>query len=176
MDGISIILISIDIDLQITHLPIHQLSISTSPNTSASKFCIPQYIYPDNTMQAPTISFGANTFLNMATQTPTSMSIESMAAPSLSQELSLANSSDSLTACGAGHAHSLRDCIKHCYDNSTNDAAFGVDSSSGIQTRGRSITVWECCDCGEAGMTLKMISCTCGHTRCVNCETSPTHK
>lgn len=36
--------------------------------------------------------------------------------------------------------------------------------------------LWSCCDCGESGMTVRLISCTCGHCKCKDCVIYLTHK
>lgn len=121
-------------------------------------------------------SYSSDTTMNGVAQTSRSISVENMAAPQLAHELSLADSSDSMTACGAGHAHSLSDCIKHCSHGSTNDAAFGMGSDSGVHSRG-TVQLWQCCDCNETGQTVRMHSCpNCAHTRCEYCYVYVSHK
>ncbi|ELR01785.1 hypothetical protein GMDG_00885 [Pseudogymnoascus destructans 20631-21] len=119
-------------------------------------------------------SYSSDTSMNSVAQTSRSISIANMAAPQLAHGLSLANSSNSMTACGAGHTHSLSDCIKHCSDSSTNDAAFGMGSDSGIQSRG---AIQLCCECNGAGQTVRIQACSCcSHYRCEYCNVFVPHK
>ena len=118
-------------------------------------------------------SYNMDSSWNGLTQDSKSISVQNMEAPHLAHELSLAHSNDSVTACGAGHAHSLSDCIKHCSPHS-DDSIFAAGSSHGIQSRG--VKMWQCCNCGEAGQTVYIQSCTCHHTRCTRCTVYASHK
>lgn len=132
---------------------------------------------PTSFLSAGRQNYSIDTSSNGMSQTSGSTSVENMAAPQLEHGLSSAGSSDYVTACRTGHAHSLSDCIKHCSNDSTNNAAFGIDSNSGIQTRARGVSLWTCCDCGESGQTVRMISCSgCGCPRCENCYVYSSHK
>lgn len=146
---------------------------------------IHQYISPSDITPTPTPtcflptgrkSYSSGITMDGVAQTSGSISVMTMAAPQLPHELSFANSSDSMTACGAGHAHSLSDCIKHCSDSSTNDVAFRMGSDSGIQSRGAP-RLWQCCECNGAGQTVNIISCAgCTHYRCDYCTVYVSHK
>lgn len=41
---------------------------------------------------------------------------------------------------------------------------------------GRGVAQWACCNCGESGMTVRLISCTCGHYRCETCYVHSSRK
>ncbi|KFZ04822.1 hypothetical protein V501_08948 [Pseudogymnoascus sp. VKM F-4519 (FW-2642)] len=169
-------LIAIDIDIDSYTL---FLSINCATNI------YPPYISPSNITPTPTPtgflptgrkSYSSGITMDGVAQTSESISVMTMAAPQLPHELSFANSSDSMTACGTGHAHSLSDCIKHCSDSSTNDAAFGMGSDSGIQSRGAP-RLWQCCECNGAGQTVNIIACAgCTHYRCDYCTVYVSHK
>lgn len=132
---------------------------------------------PTSFLSAERQNYGIDIFSNSMSQTSGSTSDENMADPQLEHELSSAGSSDSVTARSAGHAHSLSDCIKRCSNDCTNNAAFRIDSNSGIQTRARGVSLWTCCDCGESGQTIRIISCSsCGCPRCEYCHVYSSHK